>query len=182
MAEKVFVDVAQDVFGVEALVLKGDFGNQVDQANEALLRQLELGVVLVEDPFELGVFLFDFGEGVVDEFSNGGDFVGRLLAVDDFDFCPGSEGRVFLNRFPAGQGRHPEDIFFNIIVAHFQFLMNCLFILTFRFIVSRIEKVVVVFVPQLGFNFPLSQFKSVGNVLQKYQSQNSVLINGCIEI
>lgn len=61
LSKDVFVDVAKDVFGVEAqfLILKGDTGDLVNQTNELIWGKLELGVCFVEGTFPLWILSFD---------------------------------------------------------------------------------------------------------------------------
>lgn len=54
LAEEVFVNVAEDILGVQVGVLEGDGGDEVDEAAEIGRVELELGVGLVEDVFSLG--------------------------------------------------------------------------------------------------------------------------------
>ncbi len=110
-AEEILVNVAEDVLRVEIGVLEGDAGDEVDEADDALGGELELGVAFIEDVFELGVFFLDGVEGVVDELAGGGDLVGGFFAVSNLDPGAGGKGGAILEGFPAGEGGDPEDVF-----------------------------------------------------------------------
>lgn len=61
--------MAEDVLGVQAAVVEGDGGDEVDEGAEVALLDLQLGVGLVEDVLQLGVLLLHGIEGIVDEFA-----------------------------------------------------------------------------------------------------------------
>ena len=83
LAQEVFIHVTQDILCFEALVLKRDCGDQVDQAAHICWVKLELGVGLVQHPFEFGVFLFDHVERIIDEFARRSDLIGLFFSVRD---------------------------------------------------------------------------------------------------
>ena len=121
LAEEVFVNVAEDVLGVQVGVLEGDGGDEVDQADEVRRVELELGVALVEDVLELRVLLLDGVEGVVDELADGGDLVDRpVLPLLTSISVSGRELGAVLQGLPAGERGHPEDVFLDVVVALFQ--------------------------------------------------------------
>jgi len=64
--------VAEDVLRVQVGVLEGDGGDEVDEAAEIRRVELELGVGLVEDAFQLWVLALDGLQRVVDEPAGGG--------------------------------------------------------------------------------------------------------------
>ena len=102
LAEEVFVDMAEDVFCVQGFVLERDLGDFVDELAEDVGVYLAAGVVFIEYVFEFGVLLFDFFQGVVDEFADAGEFVGDLFAVLDFDFGARRDLGVILQILPTG--------------------------------------------------------------------------------
>lgn len=102
LAEEVFVDMAEDVFGVQGFVVERDLGDFVDELAEDIGVYLAACVVFIEHIFEFGVFLFDFFQGVVDEFADAGEFVGDLLAVLDLDFGSRRDLGVVLQVLPTG--------------------------------------------------------------------------------
>ena len=54
LAEEILVNVAQDVLGFVSFVLEGDGDDEIDKADQARRRELELGVAFIEDVLELG--------------------------------------------------------------------------------------------------------------------------------
>src|SRR5215211_687727 len=59
LAEEVFVNVAEDVLGVQVGVLEGDGGDEIDEADQAFCRKTQLGVAPFQDALQLFVFLFN---------------------------------------------------------------------------------------------------------------------------
>ena len=103
LSQKVFIHLAQNIACCAGIAAKTDGGNHIDQFAQLTVGQLGAAIALVQNPFELGVFCFDGGQGVVD-------------ALTDIRLLGGGA-----QRFPTGGFGYPEDVGRGVIVAVFQF-------------------------------------------------------------
>ncbi|MGQ4810040.1 hypothetical protein NKDENANG_03485 [Candidatus Entotheonellaceae bacterium PAL068K] len=165
LAEEVFVDMAEDVSGLQGFVVKRDLGDFVDELAKDVGGYLAAGVVFIEHVFEFGIFLFDFFQGVIDEFANAGECVASLLAVLDVDLRARRDPGVVLQILPTGQGGHPEDVFLGVEVADFQFCLNGRLIVLIGLVIGTQHTVIMCCITQQGFDFLLAFEKRVANVL-----------------
>ena len=167
LAEEIFVDVAEDVLGVQVGVLERDGGDQVDQAGQVGRVDLELGVGLVQDVLEAGVLPLDGLKGVVDQLADGRHAVGGRLAVADRDLGPDRQLGAVLQRLPPGQGGDPEDVLLHVVVAVLQLGPDRGGVVVGRGIVGRVQVVVAGRVAELAVDLGLPVGEGVGDVLEE---------------
>lgn len=167
-AEEAFVDMAEDVLGLERFVLEGHGGQQVDQAGQCFVHAFA-GIILVEDVLEPGIFLFDGVEGVVEQAADAIELVLPGLAVLDFKLRSGGDFGVVLDEIPTGQRQYSENVLFGVVVAGFEFLLNHFCI----DVASLIAEVVVVGrVVESLFQLVATFLEGIGNVFQEDQAEH----------
>ena len=66
LAEKIFIHLSEQVAGTLSGSPKADGGDHIHQFAQFAIGKLNAGIAFVEDPFELGVFSFNQGQGIVD--------------------------------------------------------------------------------------------------------------------
>jgi hypothetical protein len=174
LAEEVFVDVAEDVLGVQAFVAEWHGGQEVDQARQGLV-DAPAGVAFVEHVLELGVFLLDGFEGIVEQAADAGELVFAGLAVLHFELGADGDLGAGLEEVPTGQGRHPEDVLFGVVVAGFEFLFDQLGAVC-------TEVVVVGWVGEGGLEFFTPLAERVGDVFKENQAEDNVHVVAGVEV
>jgi hypothetical protein len=98
------------------------------------------------------------------------------------DFRPGRELGGVLQGLPPRQRRHPEHVFFDVVVPLLQLPVDRLVILGGLVVAGRVhEKVVFRFLQhRLDFRLPLGE--RVRDVFEEDQAEHRVLVNGGVEI
>jgi len=175
-AEKVFVYVAEDVFGAECAVgVEAVFGEELDEADEGGVADAVVADAL-EDAFEFGVVFFDGVKGVVDEFGDAAVFAAPGEFGAEFE---GDGGGDFV---PARLARYPEGDVFGVVVTLFEFGGDSGGVIGGVGIVGRVEVVVARGVAQLLFDLLALRVEGVGDVFEEDEAEDDVFVVGGVQL
>ena len=153
LTEKIFVHVAEDVLGLEALMLEWKFGDLVDQAGQYRVNLLA-GVILFQHAFEFGVFFLDRVQRVVQQSADAFKLIFDGLAVFDLEFGAERNLGIVPDKIPTRQRRDPENVLFGVVVAGLQFLGDQ--------IVGVVTQIVIMFrIAEIGFQFRVTLLERV---------------------
>ena len=154
-AEEIFVHPPQHIARLAGIVAEADGGDEIDQLAQLAIGQRCATEAFVEDVFELGVFRFDDGVGIVDALADV-----RLLGG-------GTDG------FPARGFWHPEYVYFFVVVAVFQL---------FGYERGIVEVVVILGIGKAASQLGTAGGEGVGDVFDEDQAGHEVLVFGGIGV
>jgi len=165
--------VAEDVLGLERVVLEGNFGDEVDQAGQRAV-DLFARVVFFQHAFELGVFLLDGFERVVEQATDAVELVFEGLAILYLQHGAVGDLGVILDEVPARQRGHPEHVLLGVVVARFEFLFD-------QIGAIRSKVVVILRIGECGLQFFAALLEGIGYVLEKDQAEHNMLVHGGVK-
>ena len=103
-------------------------------------------------------------------------------AVGEWDGRVRREGGVFPDGLPAGERGHPEDVLRGVVIAVFELGGNGRGVGGVGVVVGAVEEVVVRRIFERGFEFLAAEVEGVGNVFEKDEAEDGVLIDGGVEV